>query len=153
MSGRIVIPIADESGRLIAYAGRAVDDSEPKYKFPSGFKKSLVLWNIDRLQNLPEQSDDPLIIVEGFFDCMKLHQAGFVGVVALMGCGLSEVQQQQLARFRQVVLMLDGDAAGQAGVESILPRLARTNYVRVVTPPGQPDELSIEDIQEVLRDL
>jgi DNA primase len=54
------------------------------------------------------------IVVEGFFDCLRVHQAGYHNVVALMGVTLSEVQQQLLpARFPKLVLMLDGDEAGR----------------------------------------
>jgi len=49
MHGRLVIPIHNEKGELLAYAGRSVDGSEPKYKFPSGFRKSLVLFNLHRM--------------------------------------------------------------------------------------------------------
>jgi len=49
MAGRLVIPIANERGELVAYAGRAIDQSEPKYKFPAGFKKSEVLFNLNRV--------------------------------------------------------------------------------------------------------
>src|SRR6202030_1751061 len=79
MTGRVVIPIHNERGELIAYAGRAIDQTEPKYKLPAGFKKSAVLFNLHRVK-----LDDLVIIVEGFFDCLKVWQAGFPEVVALM---------------------------------------------------------------------
>ena len=49
MSGRVVIPIHDDSGQLVAYAGRAVDGSEPRYKLPAGFHKGQVLYNLHRV--------------------------------------------------------------------------------------------------------
>ena len=92
MHGRVVIPISNERGELVAYVGRAIDSAEPKYKFPAGFKKSEVLWNLNRVFELPEVQTFA-VVVEGFFDCMKVHQAGFQNVVALMGSSMSEAQE------------------------------------------------------------
>src|ERR1019366_9420159 len=86
MSGRIVIPIENEAGELVAYAGRSIDGSEPKYKLPAGFKKSQVLYNLGRA--LEEDSMGAVVLVEGFFDCIKVVQAERA-CVALMGCSLS----------------------------------------------------------------
>lgn len=148
MVGRVVIPISTERGELVAYAGRAIDDSEPKYKFPSGFKKSEVLWNLDRV--CQDKSVRSVIIVEGFFDTMKVTQAGFRNVVALMGLSLSDAQMQLLRPFREIVLMLDGDQPGQTAAFDLLARLARSHFVRVVTLTGQPDQMSSEELQAVL---
>lgn len=68
MSGRIVIPIENAAGELVAYAGRSNDESEPKYKVPAGFKKSQVLYNLARA--LEEGSNGTVVLVEGFFDCI-----------------------------------------------------------------------------------
>ena len=51
MAGRIVIPIHDEGGRLVAYAGRSVDGAEPRYRFPTGFMKSTILFNLHRVSS------------------------------------------------------------------------------------------------------
>ena len=93
MSGRVVIPIENERGELVAYAGRSIDGREPKYKLPAGFKKSQVLYNLARA--LEEDSTGAVVLVEGFFDCIKVVQAEHV-CVALMGCSLSEDQEVQL---------------------------------------------------------
>ncbi len=94
MRGRIAIPIHDERGDLVAYAGRAVDDElaekNGKYRLPEGFKKSFVLFNLHRAT---EDADHGLVVVEGFFDCFKVHQAGVPNVVALMGSTLSDPQE------------------------------------------------------------
>lgn len=149
MSGRVVIPIYNERAELVAYAGRSVDDSEPRYKLPSGFHKALVLFN---LQRVPRVSDGSAraIVVEGFFDCMKVVQAGFLNVVALMGCTLSEAQEVLLADFKEVVLMLDGDEPGKTASVELAGRLAHNTFVRVVDVDGQPDQLSSEQIQTLL---
>ena len=64
--------------------------------------------------------------MEGFFDCLRVHQAGYRNVVALMGVSLSEVQEQLLLeRFQQLVLMLDGDEAGRRASQQLAARLGR----------------------------
>jgi DNA primase len=153
MSGRIVIPIENEAGELVAYAGRSIDGSEPKYKLPAGFKKSQVLYNLARA--VEEDSTGAVVLVEGFFDCIKVVQAEHV-CVALMGCSLSDEQEAQLvARFRQVVVMLDGDDAGRKAAVEIAGRLVRKAWVRVVDVPegNQPDQLSIEEIRHLLQNV
>lgn len=146
MSGRIVVPIHDASGALVGYAGRAIDNPEPRYHFPKGFVKSAVLFNLHRV------SSEWLILVEGFFDCLKVWQAGCENVVALMGSSLSQTQERLLSRFKQIVLFLDGDAAGHNGATTIACRLARSHAVRIVriADGKQPDQLSSEDILALL---
>jgi len=82
MSGRIVIPIRNERGEIVAYAGRAVDGRPPKYKLPFGFRKARELFNVQRALTTGSRT---VILVEGYFDCMRVHQAGFLSVVGLMG--------------------------------------------------------------------
>jgi DNA primase len=151
MQGRVVIPIHNKRGELVAYAGRTIDGSEPRYKFPVGFRKSLELYNLHRVQNEEEIS---VVLVEGFFGCMHVTQAGFP-CVALMGSTMSEAQEALLAEhFGQVVVMLDGDNAGREAVEEIEERLRRLVYQvsSVQLPNGvQPDQLSREELVELLR--
>jgi len=71
LRGRIVIPIHNASGELIAYAGPAIDGQEPKYRFPAGFRKSLVLFNLHRAI---ATNGKTMIAVEGFFDTIAVHQ-------------------------------------------------------------------------------
>jgi DNA primase len=139
MSGRIVIPIYDEGGRLVAYAGRTVDGGEPRYRFPAGFGKSQVLFNFHRAA---ATGSDAVLVVEGFFDCLRVSQAGFESVVALMGTELYEHPAQLLRdRFRRVALLLDGDAAGRLGRDRVAARLRDLCEVCVMgLPEGrQPD--------------
>jgi DNA primase len=97
-------------GELIAYAGRAINGEEPKYRFPAGFRKSLVLFNLHRALATGSRN---VIVVEGFFDTLAVHQAGYPAVVGLMGSTLYRYQADLLAtHFDRVVLMLDGDEAG-----------------------------------------
>jgi DNA primase len=149
MHGRIVIPIHNERGELVAYAGRSIDGSEPRYKLPAGFHKSRELFNLHRAteESNPERR---VVVVEGFFDCMKISQAG-LPCVALMGSSLSETQEQLLAdHFKSACLMLDGDKAGQTATDECLTRLGRRMYVwaAVLLDGRQPDQLTTDEIRQ-----
>jgi DNA primase len=142
MSGRIVIPIRNDRGEIVAYAGRAVDDRPPKYKLPFGFRKAWELFNVQRAMATGSKT---VILVEGYFDCLRVHQAGFPCVVGLMGSSLSPEQERVLVeRFERVMLMLDGDAAGQVATPVISAKLTgRCHVVVVPVPDGmQPDQLA-----------
>ena len=150
MSGRIVIPIRNARGAVVAYAGRTLRDELPKYKLPAGFRKGYELFNMHRAAATNSKT---VMIVEGYFDCLRVHQAGFPWVVALMGSSLSEEQEGVLtARFERVVLMLDGDTTGRAASRTISARLsAKCSVVLINMPQGtQPDQLSPAGIQEVV---
>jgi DNA primase len=154
LNGRIAIPIHNAKGELVAYAGRWPGDTDKeKYLFPKGFKKSLELFNLDRAGKEPP--DKPLIIVEGFFDCMMLHQHGWRKVVALMGSSLSPAQEALIRKHTNssshVIVMLDEDEAGQAAREGIAGRLAKFCFVKVhlFEEAGmQPEHLSVEEVRD-----
>jgi len=151
-SGRLVIPIHDERGALVAYCGRALEGgAQPRYRFPSGFPKSEILFNLHRAAPSARQT---VVVVEGFFDCLKLHQAGVSSVVALMGAALYASQHRLLReRFRRIILMLDGDDAGRRATADIAARLQQHASVRVIHLPDavQPDQLSTEAIRHFLQ--
>jgi DNA primase len=159
MAERIAIPIHNPEGNVVAYAGRwpgEPAEDTPKYKLPQGFRKSLELFNIDRA--IKEAAEKPLVIVEGFFDAMKLHQHGCRKVVALMGSTLSAAQEELIRRYtdrrNQVIVMLDEDEAGQAGRDDIAVRLAKSCFVTVHVfdkPDMQPDQLPAEDICSLIN--
>ncbi len=146
MADRVVIPIHNEDGVLVAYAGRSLDDSEPKYKFPPRFRKSHVLFNLHRAI----RHGSAVVVVEGFFDCFNVHQSGFPCVVALMGSALSQRQEILLQQhFRDVTLMLDGDNPGRRAGVIIAARLVTKLAVRVLEIPddSQPDNLCADQIR------
>lgn len=146
MEGRIVIPIHDENGTLVAYAGRSLDSSAPKYRLPPRFRKSHVLFNLNRAAGKGKR----VVLVEGFFDAIRVHQAGIPCVVALMGSSLSLRQEELLkGHFDSIVLFLDGDAAGRRASESIAARLVRALSVRLAAIPDgrQPDSLGFDQIR------
>jgi DNA primase len=150
MRGRIAVPIHDDQGRLVAYCGRTVQGGDPRYRFPAGFQKSQVLFNYHRARGV---TGDQVIVVEGFFDCMRVHQAGLAGVVALMGARLSSAQKELLTgRFSKIVLLLDGDATGRAATAQIAGSLASASAVtKLLLPPGvQPDQMAADQIRRVL---
>jgi len=147
MSGRVVIPIHNGRGELVAYAGRSIDRTEPRYKLPAGFHKGQVLFNLHRVAGAE------VIVVEGFFDCMKVWQTGHSQVVALMGSALSEHQERLLVgHFKRVTLLLDGDDAGRKAAEEIARSLIRRVHVRIAELPEgkQPDQLNQEQIGALL---
>lgn len=147
---RIVFPIHDSEGQLVAYAGRSIDGSEPRYLFPPSFCKSQVVFNLHRAVR---NSAGCAIVVEGFFDCLRVHQAGYRNVVALMGVSLSEVQKKLLLdRFQQLVLMLDGDEVGQRAGQQLAARLRGQVSLSMARVPNgrQPDQLSSEEIGHIL---
>ena len=148
MAGRCVIPIADRGGELVAYAGRSIDNTEPRYKFPAGFRKSRELFNLHRVKG-----ELRVVVVEGFFDCMKVSQAGYP-CVALMGSALSGTQDDLIAEyFAEVVLMLDGDEAGRRATDEICDRLQNIVFRVATVELGagvQPDQLSSEEISRML---
>jgi DNA primase len=150
MSQRLIIPIDDETGRLVGYCGRSLDGSEPRYKFPMGFAKSKVLFNLHRAASAARSE---VIVVEGFFDCLKVFQAGFRSVVALMGSALSERQRLLLVEhFHTIILMLDGDQAGRQASIAVSAKLAPDCAVRTIhlSDDIQPDQLSSKSLQELL---
>lgn len=142
LAGRIAIPIHNPDGELVAYAGRHPKGKAPRYKFPSGFHKSLELYNLHRAKH--EAAAHGLVVVEGFFDVIVLWQLGVPNAVALMGTELSTAQEALLVQHtNRVILLLDGDEAGRSAAQELLPRLATRLFVKTVELPDgvQPDSL------------
>src|ERR1043166_2122037 len=151
MHNRLVIPIQNQLGELVGYCGRALDASEPRYRFPPRFPKSQFVFNFHRAAATNARQ---VIVVEGFFDCLKVYQAGFPCVIAIMGSGLSHQQLEILVHsFRRIRLMLDGDAAGRRASTLIAARLAQHAAVEVIQVPDatQPDQLTPGQIRELLN--
>jgi DNA primase len=151
MHGRLVIPIHNADGELLAYCGRSVDQTQPRYRVPPGFVKSEILFNMHRAVSGGQNS---VVVVEGFFDCMKVHQAGIRPVVGLMGSALYEPQRQALlGRFRRVVLLLDGDPTGRKASTDIAQKLRPNCGVRVILLPDgvQPDQLPAKEIARLVQ--
>ena len=153
LGGRMVFPIHDEGGQLVAYAGRMMDGREPRYLFPPGFRKSQVVFNLHRAVGSAARQGGVAIVVEGFFDCLKVYQAGYGNVVALMGASVSERQSELLDTcFRELVVMLDGDEAGRRASQKLVARRWKKLSRSLVEVPNgrQPDQLSTEEIKRIL---
>ena len=150
---RLIFPIRDRRGRVIAFGGRALGDSRAKYlNSPETdlFHKGRILYNIDQARRAATHQRDAaeVIVCEGYMDVIALTQAGFPGAVAPLGTAITPEQIQELWRLSaEPVICLDGDAAGQrAGarlVERALPVLKPGVSLRFAfLPPGDdPDSL------------
>lgn len=148
--GRLMIPIRDPRGRVIAFGGRILGAGEPKYlNSPDTplFDKGRTLYNLDRAAAASRKTGR-VVVVEGYMDVIALAQAGIDEAVAPLGTALTEHQLERLWRLHPVpILCFDGDAAGQkASVRAIgraLPTLAPAQSLAFLTlPKGQdPDDL------------
>ncbi|WP_315760367.1 DNA primase [Sphingomonas sp. Y38-1Y] len=144
--GRLMIPIRDARGRVIAFGGRIIGAGEPKYlNSPETplFDKGRTLYNLDRA-GAASRKAGRVIAVEGYMDVIALAQAGFGEAVAPLGTALTEQQLERLWRMADVpILCFDGDAAGQkAAIRAAtraLPMLAPGRSLSFVTLPGGQD--------------
>jgi DNA primase len=140
---RIMFPIANESGKIVAFGGRALGDDLPKYlNSPETpiYSKSSVLYHLDRAKEALRQRDFA-VLVEGYMDAIAVARAGTSNVVASCGTSLTETQVKLLNRFtRRVVVNYDPDNAGQAAAERSLTLLLEQGAdVRVLALPGGKD--------------
>ncbi|MBT3306711.1 MAG: DNA primase, partial [Alphaproteobacteria bacterium] len=129
--GRVMFPITDTRGRVIAFGGRILGQGEPKYlnsPETSLFHKGRVLYG-QKMASGPARKSGEIIVTEGYTDVIALHQAGFENAVAPLGTALTEDQIKILWKIvPEPVLCFDGDAAGQKAAsraaERALPLLA-----------------------------
>ena len=148
---RVMFPIRDRRGRVIAFGGRILGDGQPKYvNSPETplFRKRLGLYGLD-LAREGAFRGAAVVAVEGYMDVIALHQAGFTGAVAPLGTALTAEQLQELWRLSpEPVLCFDGDAAGARAAaraaEVALPLITTEHTLRFATlPPGEdPDTLT-----------
>jgi DNA primase len=113
--GRVILPIRDLQKRVIGFGGRVIDDGVPKYlNSPETplFRKGRTLYGLEVAREGITRADQ-VVIVEGYFDAIALHQAGVSNVVATLGTALTSEHVDLIRRFtRRVVLLFDPDAAG-----------------------------------------
>jgi len=137
---RVMFPIANESGRVIAFTGRTLltdDKAGPKYlNSPETaiYSKSRVLFNLDRAKEAIRQLDYA-ILVEGQMDCISVYAAGFHNVIASSGTAFTELQAKLLGRFsRNAVVNFDPDTAGAKATERTLGLLVQEEFqIKVLT--------------------
>lgn len=141
---RLMFPILDVRGRVIAFGGRVLDDSKPKYiNSPENivYSKGRHLFGL----NVAKKEDiKKIIIVEGYMDVISLHQRGVTNVVASLGTALTEAQGRLLRKHsQQVILGYDSDGAGQAatvrGLE-ILQNMGADVRILQIEGAKDPDE-------------
>ncbi len=145
---RLIFPIQDEQGEVIALAGRLLTDKpdEPKYlNSPETpfYKKGEVVYGFSQAKTAIRQSDR-VLVVEGYMDALRLYQGGFQETVAISGTTLTQTHIQKLRRLtRRLYFLLDADEAGQAAVHrNMEPALAGGCFVYVGSLPSgkDPDE-------------
>src|SRR6202165_6255208 len=139
----ITFPIANESGKIVAFGCRALGDDQPKYlNSPETpiYSKSSVLYHLDRAKEALRRSDFA-VLVEGYMDAIAVARAGISNVVASCGTSLAEPQIKLLGRFtKRVIVNYDPDTAGQTATERSLSLLLEQDFeVRVLALPGKAD--------------
>src|SRR5438552_9249392 len=157
---RLIFPIWNERGKIIAFGGRALAaDAQPKYLNSAEsplYSKSQVLYALHFARDVAQKSGR-LIIVEGYFDCLSLHQAGIENVVASCGTALTQQQVALMVRYvPEVVMNYDPDAAGQNAMRrSIDLLLAKGLRVRILKLAGglDPDDFVRKEGGDVYRRL
>jgi DNA primase len=137
---RIIFPITNDSGRVVAFAGRALGDEQPKYlNSPETpiYTKGRVLYYLDRAAQAIRKLDY-VILVEGYMDCIAVASIGIENVVACCGTSLTEGQIRLLARYsRRVVVNYDPDSAGVAATQRSLALLLEEGFeAKVLALPG-----------------
>jgi len=146
---RLMIPIHDVKGRVIGFGARALDDTEPKYlNSPETelFNKSQTVFALDKATSAISRADQ-VIVVEGYFDVIALHQAGIKNVVASMGTALTEAQMLALVKYtesRRVILNFDADKAGNSATQRAIAGFEHlifqgTAHLQILTIPDGKD--------------
>ena len=147
--GRLIFPVYDLSGRIVAFAGRVLDDSKPKYiNSPESpiYHKGRILFGLYQARQAMRQSGE-VLLVEGYFDQLALYRAGFPQVVATCGTALTVDHARLLKRYVQrVVLLFDQDAAGKKATFKAMTVLQEEGVPAVVIelPSGEDPDSFIQ---------
>ena len=144
---RVMFPIIDLRGNVIAFGGRVMDDSKPKYINTSDtpvYKKSNGVFALNFAKNANENK---LLLVEGYMDVIALHQAGFTNAIACLGTAFTSEQANLLSRYaEEIIICYDNDGAGREATQRALNVLGKTGLkLRVVTMSGG------KDADEIIR--
>ena len=142
--GRVIFPILDTSGNVVAFGGRVLDDSKPKYLNTSdtpAFKKSNHLFALNFARH---SGAERMILCEGYMDVIAMHAAGFENAVATLGTAITPNHARIFSKYtKQVVISYDADEAGQAAAKKAMQILGEVGIeVRVLRVEGakDPDE-------------
>lgn len=154
---RVMFPIIDPRGNVIAFGGRVLDDSKPKYINTSDtlvYKKSNGVFALNFAK---KGNDGKLIIAEGYMDVIALHQAGFTNAVACLGTALTKEQANLLSRYAdEIILSYDADEAGQKATARALGIFGTTGMkIKVLRLTGgkDPDEIIKKYGAQRFRDI
>ena len=154
---RVIVPIIDARGNVVAFGGRVLDDSKPKYINTSDtpvYKKSLGVFGLNFAKNSKERS---LILVEGYMDAIALHQAGFTNSIACLGTALTGEMAHLLSRYAdEILLAYDNDEAGRKATERAIGVFSSIGMkIRVIRLSGgkDPDEILKKFGAEKMRSL
>ncbi len=144
---RVMFPIIDLRGNVIAFGGRVMDDSKPKYINTSDtlvYKKSNGVFAMNLAKN---NNDNKFILVEGYMDVIALHQAGFTNAIACLGTAFTNEQANLLSRYaEEIIICYDNDEAGKTATARALGVLGKTGLkLRVVRMEGG------KDADEIIR--
>ncbi|WP_418921792.1 DNA primase [Clostridium aestuarii] len=155
---RVIFPVFDYRGKVIGFGGRVLDDSKPKYlNSPETqvFKKGTNLYGLNFA--IKDNINRTLIIVEGYMDCISLHQYGITNVVASLGTALTSNQAKLLKRYAdKIIIAYDADLAGQKATIRGLEILKKEGFdLRVLTVPEgkDPDEFIRNNGKEAFSKL
>lgn len=142
---RVMTPIIDVRGNVIAFGGRVLDDSKPKYINTGDtlvYKKTNELFALNFAK---DSKEDALILCEGYMDVIAMHQAGFTNAVAGCGTALTTEQVRLISRYaKKVILTYDADEAGQKALQKAMTLFDQTDVkVRIPALVGgkDPDEI------------
>ena len=158
MAGRIIFPIMDTQGRVVAFGGRTLLDEEPKYlntPETAVYSKSFHLYGLH--QALPAiREKREIVVLEGYMDVVVTHQEGAANTVATLGTALTSQHSGLLGRYAEsVVLLFDSDAAGNMAAKRGIDALAETELsVRIASLPvgKDPDEYILENGREAFEE-
>lgn len=150
--GRVMFPIFDLRGNVVAFGGRILTDEKPKYLNTSDtpvYHKSSGLFAMNFAK---DSGSRQLILAEGYMDVIALHRAGFTNAIASLGTSLTEEQARVIRRYAdEAVICYDSDEAGRRATQRAIPILKNAGLlVRVITVPGgkDPDEFFRADPQD-----
>jgi DNA primase len=140
---RIIFPIRNEAGKIVAFGGRIMGEGQPKYlNSPETpvYSKSRILYGFSQARRSIQERKNA-ILVEGYMDCIALHQAGISQAVASCGTSLTEPQAKLMRRFTEsIVVNFDPDTAGTAATQRSLNIFLENGFkIRVLNLPGKED--------------
>lgn len=138
---RVMFPVIDTAGNIVAFGGRVMDDSKPKYLNSAdtpGFKKSRILFGLNYAKN---NCAEQMILCEGYMDAIAMHAAGFETAVATLGTAITPEHARLMARYtKRVLINYDSDEAGQKAANKAMALLDEVGLeVRVLRLTGAKD--------------